>query len=269
MQDRVLKLLFNEKHKLKEKEMEIRSFTEDPLILFSDLQYNKDIIPDLLLSVSEDLLLEYQSWQYPYISRAISDKFSISPYIISWNKDDFPSPILFMREGYATAAIHPYDNTFEILTSNEVDVVADTYRRCVINRITKWEEVEKIKLNYMNPFIGGDDSLFGTIKTTFNKKNIQKELESEMQLAISELDYLIDKENKAYYQLKKTANEESLEKDGVIKLYRKVGKPLELKLIDGYTIFFEELDEEIRIARDEATQRVQEYEELAINTEQY
>lgn len=269
MENRVLRILYNEKHKIQEKENEIKEFKSNPLILFSELQYNRHLIPDLLLEVDERLLLEYQEWQYPLVINEMVKQFSLAPFVLSWDPDIFPSPIYLLREGYPAVAIHPYKNQFELLPSQKIKDAADEYLMSNKRRINMWEEIENLKIKMSNPFINEDESLLNTIKLSVTRSKKENAISEELAILNGELDALTDQENRSFYRLENLSREESLVKDDAMKVHRNIGMSLNLGFVDGYNKMFQEIDEQINRKNLEAKERIEELERLSIETKQY
>lgn len=269
MQKRVLKALYNERKKIEEKEEEIKRFTSDPLMLFNELQYDQEIIPKLLKNISESHLIDYQKWQYPMVQRAIIDQFNISPFILSWDDDIFPSPIYLVRNGYRVAAINPYENTFEVLASENVKNILNEYKRISSRRIHKWEELQELNAKRMNPFINEDDSLYNTIKVSLRKKKKGNELERTIELYAYDLEALIEEENVLYRQLESMSREENVNNYEIEKIYNLLKPYLGLRLVDGYQNQFIEVEREINLVIKDTEDRIEELNKLVSETEQY
>lgn len=269
MQDRVLKTLYNRRKKIEEKESEIKRFTEDPLMLFDELQYDRYIIPNLLEEVDESMLLSYQKWQYPMTQRAIIESFEISPFTIEWDGDMFPSPFYLVRNGYRVASLQPYENTFTILPNENVVNALDEYIRIVNRRISKWEEIAELNAKKINPFIDESDSLYNTVKVSLTRKKKETELSNAIELYTSDLNMLIEEENSMFRAIEKLSREENINNYEVEKIYNKLKHRLNLRLVNSYQDEFIKIEDRVIEKERQAEERINELQKKVNETEQY
>lgn len=269
LKKRVLKALYNLRKKVEDKEREIENFENNPLSLFNDLQYDRDMIPELLSDVDESVLLEYQNWQYPLIVKEMQLRFNMFPYSLDWEPDVFPSPIYLIRNGYRVAGLQAYTNSFEVLSSPETKKSLDEYTTAAKYRIDKWEELERLKIKQMNPFVNEDDSLMHTIKLSMKRKKITANIEKQLPLLVAELEDAQYKEQKCYLRLEKVLQEENIEQYDLEKIYQQLAQFINLHYVNKHQELLKNTDKEVNEYTLQASIKIEELEQKAMSTEQY
>ena len=268
MKKRVQQALLHERKKIEQKEKEIEEFEQNPLILFSGMQYDKNIIPDLLASDDDNLLIKYQNWQYPYVRQAIIDNISLAPYTIDWDASIFPSPFLILDNGHPIIAIHPYLQVFERLPNENLNQEFEEFKRLKELRMLAWEKQQIALIRQENPFID-DDSITGTIKAVAMKGRMQKQRMAEVadiQREINGYDDLIERSN---LRINKIEEDNKSTEYEIERLFRKFNQLLPLTYEDGFDTGRKDIEYDLRQFEQEIIQRVHDWKDKAQQTEQY
>lgn len=269
MKNRVLKILASKRKQIENKENQIMNFENNPLMLFDELQQEGSMIPDMLKDIDENLLIEYQNWQYPYVINALQEEISLSPFTLNWDSETFPSPIYITREGYYVAQVSPYKKSFEVLPEDEMIELLEDYMMLSKRRIQQWEELESLIIKGMNPFIEADDSLAKNIKIAFTRSKIEKDLHNEQQLLLQDINQLDDEIKRLLLQINNLSTQQLTNQHEIDKVYNQFRVKFSLKLVDLMEEKILKADEEILKLQIEAEKRVQELENLAASTEQF
>lgn len=270
MKDRVLRMLLHSRKMIEQKEDEIRGFEDNPFVLFSGLQENKELIPELLMTTDDTLAIEYQNWQYTHVVQEINAKISIMPFTVGWNPEHYPSPIYILDDGYPVAAIHPYLKLFERLPNEDIMEQYAEYVRLTEERMALWEEVQIAHLRRENPYIDVDeDSITDTLKTVVLRKRYEKQRMAEIQgfeERIAEIDNDLKSMN---LHIERMTEEDTQTRSDMEKLYRKFSLEIPLTYEDGHDTAVFNIEKELRQKEDEITERLSVLEDKAFTTEQY
>lgn len=270
LKERVIKLLQSMRKQIERKEQQIEHFTENPLSLFDDLQHEREIIPDLLVNVDESLLIEYQDWQYPLVQKAILDTFKISPFTISWEPDYFPSPIYLLNNGYPVVAIQPYQQTFELLSDEELSNRLQEFSDLSKHRIDLWEQYQSLQIRAWNPFIDvEDDSLTDAFKITLTKNKKIKEIQKEQELTLVEHQRLTEECNRISLKIENLISEEALKNYEIDKIYNQMKAVFPLKYVDLQKVIIDNVNEQIAKWELESQERILKLENKAMSTDQF
>lgn len=269
MQTRILKLLQEKELAYKEKQKQIASFEEAPLSLFTHLQQEAYLIPDILSGVDEKFLLDYQEWQYPLVHQALLDAFRLDGFEIRWDTTIFPSPFYFLRNGYPVAVLHPYDRSFTALPSESVVEALSAYQDAQKKRICIWEEYHTALIRLSNPFVDEDDSFTRTLKVAVTKKKRQKASLSEVERLKNAHDKLTEDIQRLDLQLDGMHREHNVMLYDIDKLYNQMQHAFNLSYIDGHNEAFADTYEMIRRWEDAAETRVSDLQNKSMETEQF
>lgn len=269
LKKRVIKLIQSKKKEYDRKEKLMESFEDNPLMIFDELQYERDIIPDLLASVDDSLLLEYQSWQYPFVYKSLINNFKVAPLVISWDEEVFPSPFYLLSNGYPVVAIHPYKQTFEVLPSEEfIDILAE-FERVSKARIDKWVEYQTLLIHEWNPYIGTGESMSAALKVMLTKGKKTKELKMQQELVLSEHEAYVDSCNRQMLKIESESRTTLLENYELDNLYNELRIKLPLRYVNLHDQIIFETTEMIAKWENEAEEQIARLQKEANETEQY
>lgn len=268
MKKRVIKQLQQSIKDTQEKLKEIENFDKNPLIFFDELQHNQMIIPELLNEIDEDLLMEYQSWQYPLILDALRKNFKLSPFDLGWNEEAFPSPIYILHEGYPVAMIEPYKKNYTLLPDRQMRDTLSEWQRLSKERIKVWIELQETSVRHSNPYIDNDESIGALLKTSVRKNKIQKDLKKKYSLLESKLIQLDEELNRLRLHMETLEQEEVFLHYELEKIYQQFKVHLPLSYIDGHEKMVLEFNQIVNDWEEDARKKIQDLEMLAIKTEQ-
>lgn len=268
LESRIIKIIQTKQKELERKEKQIENFQNNPLMLFDELQYERDIIPQLLASIDESLLLEYQTWQYPYVHKALIENFNIAPLIIAWDDETFPSPFYLLNDGYPVAMIHPYEQTFEVLPTEEITDMLTNFKNLSKSRIDAWERYQQLLIYEWNPYVGSDDSMRDALKVMFTKGKKTKEIQAEQRIVLSDYEQLTDACSRQLLQIETASRDAIIKNYQLDNIFNELKVKLPLKYKDLHEEIIMETNQEIAQLEEEAQERIAELQKEANETEQ-